>query len=126
MKYLILFCNHEVLCLGSRLARNNSHIVLQLLAEFTQRQIVDIVAKWGFNFAPDGGNPEDDIGANDGSRDGDPSERLPKLEWEGDYVDPGDLGDGNAVGNGKRGVEYPFGPARTSLRELREAMAMDW
>ena len=82
------------------------------MAEFVQRQIVDIVAKWVFNFAPDGGNPEDDIGANDGSRDGDPSERAPKLEWEGNYVDPGDLGDGNGVGNGKRGVEYPFGASK--------------
>ena len=70
------------------------------------------MAKRVFDFTTNRGDPKDDIGANEGSRNCDPSESLPKLEWEGEYVDPGDLGDGNGVGNRKRGVEYAFGASK--------------
>lgn len=61
------------------------------------------------DLAADGRDPEDDVGAEDGARDRDPAEGVPELEGERDDVGPGDLGDGDGVGDRERGVDDAFG-----------------
>ena len=84
-----------------RLARRNDvDLARELVAEFLEREVVDVVAEGVLDLAADGGDAEHDVSAHDGAGDGDPAEGGPQLEGQGDDVDPGDLGDGDGVGFG--------------------------
>ena len=90
---------------GPRVAHDVVDVGLELLAEGFEREVVDVFAEGVFDLAADGGDAEDDVGGEDGTRDGDPAEVVPHLEGEHHDVDPGDLGDGDGVGDGEGGVE---------------------
>lgn len=96
----------EELCdLGTGIAHNVVDICLEFLAELVERKVVHVFAEGVFDFAADSGDAEDDVGGEDAAGDGDPAELVPELEGQHHDVDPGDLGDGDGVGDGERGVE---------------------
>lgn len=74
------------------------------MAEALEREIVYVFAERVLDLASDGGDAEDDVGGEDGAGDGDPAQVVPHLEGKHHDVDPGDLGDGDGVGDGERGV----------------------
>lgn len=45
----------------------------------------------------------------DGSGDGHPFEKVIELEWQHENIDPGNLGDGNAVCGGEWSVQDALG-----------------
>lgn len=102
----VALAGHELSSDGRRLCSNTVDVHLQLLAEGLERQIVDVVTKGVLDFATDGGETEDDVGGENSTRDGDPLKRGEQLEGQNHDVDPGDLGDGDGVGDGKRRVQH--------------------
>jgi hypothetical protein len=91
--------------LGARVAHHVVDVGLEFLAEGVEREIVDVFAEGVLDFAADGGDAEDDVRGEDAAGDGHPAEIVPHLEGKHHDVDPGDLGDGDGVGDGERGVE---------------------
>jgi hypothetical protein len=91
--------------LRARVAHDVVDVGLEFLAEGVEREIVDVFAEGVLDFAADGGNTEDDVGGEDAAGDGHPVEVVPHLERKHHDIDPGDLGDGDGVGDGERGVE---------------------
>ena len=106
---LIKLTHHKILHPRWFLRRNHIQFILERFTEFIKREIVFISSERVFDFAADGGDAEDDVGADDGAGDGDPAEGVPELEGEHDYVDPCYLGDGDAVGDGEGGIKHAFG-----------------
>lgn len=47
----------------------------------------------------------------DRTRNGDPLQRVVQLEGESQNIEPGDLGDGNAIGDGQRSVQNTLSPS---------------
>lgn len=93
----------ELLGAGRRVAHEEVDVGFELGAELFEGQIVDVHAEGVLDFASDGGEADDDVRCEDASGDRDPAEVVPQLEWEHQYVDPGDLRDGDGVGDWERG-----------------------
>lgn len=101
----VAYAPEEICDLGTGVAHNVVDVCLKFLAEGLKRKIVDVLAKGVFDFTTDGGNTQNDVGGEDGSRDRDPTKVVPHLEGKHHDVDPGDLRDGDGIGNGQGGVE---------------------
>lgn len=99
----------EVLPPRHLLRTDDIDLVGDLRAVPIQRQIVVVFAEGVLDFPPDGRDAEDDVRAHDGARDRDPVEGVPELEGEGEHVDPGDLADGDGVGDWEGRVDDAFG-----------------
>ena len=97
--------SEEVCDLGTGVAHDVGDICLEFLAEGLKRKIIDILAEGVFDLTANGSNTQNDVGGEDGSRDSDPTQVVPHLERQHHDVDPGDLRDGNGVGNGEGSVE---------------------
>lgn len=84
------------------------------------------MAEGVLDFAADKGESKNDVGGNcyiirpensvdwmgiltDGSRNGHPFKKVVQLEGQHEDVDPGDLGDGDAVCGRKRSIQDAFG-----------------
>jgi len=98
----------ELVRLRYRIAHDIINVAFELLAVGFEREIVDVHAEGVFDFAADGGNAEDDVGGEDAAGDCYPAEIFPELEWQHHYVDPGNLGDGDGVGDWEGGLEDTF------------------
>ena len=107
----VLLRHDEILGLRRGFGGDLADLGGELLAENVQREIVDVVAEGVLDLAADGGDAEDDIGAHHGAGDGDPAERGPELERQRDHVHPGDLADGDGIGDGEGGVEHALRPS---------------
>lgn len=101
----ILSPTHEFACRRGGLGRNRVDIQLQLFAVRLERQVVDVVAEGVFDFASNGCESNDDVCGEDATRDRDPAEIVPELEGKHHDVDPGDLRDGDGVGDRQGGLE---------------------
>lgn len=84
---------------------NSVNVELEFLAEGLEGQIVNVVAEGVLDFATNGSQSDDNVSSEDASGDGDPVEAVNQLEWQHHDVNPGDLRDGDGVGNGERGLE---------------------
>ena len=99
---------HEVVELEG-LRRNDVQLGGDLVAEQLEWQVVDVLAEGVLDLAADEEDAENNVGGGDGGGDGDPLEDGVELEGEEHHVDPGDLRDGDGVGDGEGGVEDAFG-----------------
>lgn len=91
---------------GRRRLRSNSvDVHFEFFAVCFEGQVVDVVAEWVLDFAADGGEPDDDVCGEDAAGDGNPLQRVNELEGKHHDVDPGDLGDGDGVGDGERSLK---------------------
>lgn len=99
----------EVLPSRHLLRADDVDLVRDLCAVPVQRQIIVVFAEGVLDFAADGRDAEDDVGAHDGAGDRDPVEGVPELEGQGEDVDPGYLADGDGVGDWEGGVDDAFG-----------------
>ena len=70
----------EVLHARFLLGTDDVDLVADLVAVLVEREIVVVFAEGVLDLAADGSNAEDDVGAHDGPRDGDPVEVAPELE----------------------------------------------
>ena len=96
---------HKVFGLGAGLRHDDVDVHFEFLAVGFEGQIVDVHAEGVFDFTTDGGEAEDDVAGEDAAGDGDPAEILPELEGQHHNVNPGNLGDGDGVGDGEGGLE---------------------
>lgn len=83
-----------------------------MLAVELKRQIVHIRAEGVFDLTADEENAKNDIGGDDACGDGDPVKRAYKLEGENQDVGPGNLGEGDGVGNRQGSVQHTVGSSK--------------
>ena len=69
-------------------------------------QVIDVVAKGILDFAADKQNAQDYVRGDNCCRDGYPLQCGVQLKGQQENIDPGDLRNGNRVGNGQRRVEH--------------------
>lgn len=98
-KHEVLAALHELRGIRRRGGSDGIDVVGEFYAVFFEGEIVDVVAEGVFDFAADGGDAEDYVGRDDGARDCDPAQRVPELEGEQHYVEPGCLADGDGIGD---------------------------
>jgi hypothetical protein len=96
---------HEFAGRGRRLRGDGVNVEFEFFAVGFEGEVVYVVAKGVFDFAANGGEADDDVGCEDAAWDCDPAEVVPELEGEHEHVDPGDLGDGDGVGDWEGGLE---------------------
>lgn len=98
--------SHEFARSGRRLGSDCVNIELEFFAISFKRQIIDVVAKWILNFTADSGKTDDDVCGKDAPRNCDPAQIVPKLKGQHHDVNPGDLGNGDGVGNGEGSLKH--------------------
>lgn len=91
-----------------RSSGDDINLILQSLTKLVEREIILVMTKRVFDLATNGGDTEDDVGADNGAGNGNPAKGVPELEREHDYIHPRDLGDGNAVRDRERSIENPL------------------
>jgi hypothetical protein len=96
---------HELACSWCGLRSNRVNVQFEFFAVGFEWQVVDVVAEGVLDFTTDGGESDDDVGGEDTSGNGDPAEVIPELEGQHHYVDPGDLGNGDGVGDRQGSLE---------------------
>lgn len=91
------------------LAGNDVHILGNLRAVRFQRQVVDVPTKRVLNLPANHEQAQNDVGRCDGGRNRNPVERGQQLEGKKEDVDPGNLRNGDGVGDGERGGQHTVG-----------------
>ena len=106
IQHPIILSLDEIFRLRRRLGRNDVDLFLDLVAEYVQREIIRVVTERILDLSADGGDAEDDVGADDCAGYRDPLQVFPELEGESKHVHPGDLADGDGVGDWERGTQH--------------------
>ena len=81
------------------------NVHFELFAKGLERQVIHVVAERVLDFCADLGDAQDNVGGEDAAGDGDPLQTGPQLERQHHDVDPGDLRNGNRVGDGERSLK---------------------
>jgi hypothetical protein len=97
--------SHELSRSGGGLRGDGVDVELKLLAVCFEGKVVNIVAEGIFNLSSDLGKSDDDVCGENTTGNRDPAEVVPQLEGQHHYVDPGNLRDGDGVGDGEGSLE---------------------